>query len=101
ASVDNVAEELREDLIALAHQATGTDGADVVILGGAPLAGLAQSIGAEAPGILIDPVAAATAQAMSLVRLSPSYAHRVGRPAAKASHGLGPALSNIIAGGAQ
>ncbi|MFK7868769.1 MAG: aspartate/glutamate racemase family protein [Roseobacter sp.] len=97
-SVDNVAEDLRDDLIALTRLATGVDGADVVIMGGAPLAGLARNIADEAPGLMIDPVAAATAQAMSLVRLAPSYTRRVGRPAAKSSSGLSPALSALIAG---
>lgn len=98
ASVENVAEELRGDLIALTRLATEVDGADVVIMGGAPLAGLAGKISKEAPGLMIDPVAAATAQAMSLVRLAPSYSRRVGRPAAKSSFGLGPSLSALIAG---
>lgn len=99
ASVDNVAQTLKHDLLALVHAATAQDGADVVILGGAPLAGLAPELAPEAPGILIDPIAAATAQAMSLARLAPSYRHRTGRPAAKTSEGLGSALANIIAGG--
>lgn len=101
ATVDDVANRLRPELIALAREATATDGADVVILGGAPLAGLAPKIADETPGLLIDPVAAATAQAMSLVRLAPSYAHRTARPAAKTSSGLGPALQSIIAGDPQ
>lgn len=99
ASVDNVAETLSGDLLDLVTAATAKDGADVVILGGAPLAGLAQDLGAAAPGILIDPIAAATTQAMSLVRLRPNYTHRIGRPAAKSSSGLGKALTGIIAGG--
>lgn len=99
ASVDNVAEALRGDLIDLAKAATAQDGADVVILGGAPLAGLATELAGEAPGILIDPIAAATAQAMSLARLAPDYRQRVGRPEAKGSSGLGQALADIIAGG--
>ena len=99
ASVDNVAEAMRGDLIDLAKAATAQDGADVVILGGAPLAGLATEFAGEAPGILIDPIAAATAQAMSLARLATDYRQRVGRPEAKASSGLGPALTDIIAGG--
>lgn len=99
ASVDNVAQALKGDLLALVHAATSQDGADVVILGGAPLAGLARELAPEAPGILIDPIAAATAQAMSLARLAPSYRHRIGRPAAKPSEGLGSALADIIAGG--
>ncbi|WP_300582744.1 aspartate/glutamate racemase family protein [Marivita sp.] len=98
ASVDNVATELRSDLIELVGQATSADGADVVILGGAPLAGLAKDIANEVDGLLIDPIAAATAQAMSLVRLGPAYGQRVARPAAKPSKGLSPALASIIAG---
>lgn len=98
ASVDNVATELRSDLIDLVEQATTTDGADVVILGGAPLAGLAREISDNASGLLIDPIAAATAQAMSLVRLAPAYGRRVARPAAKPSKGLPAALASIIAG---
>ncbi|MCR9107396.1 aspartate/glutamate racemase family protein [Marivita sp. XM-24bin2] len=99
ASVDNVAEALRGDLIDLTKAATALDGADVVILGGAPLAGLATELAGKAPGLLIDPIAAATAQAMSLARLAPDYRQRVGRPEAKASSGLGQALTDIIAGG--
>ena len=99
ASVDAVAEALRDDLLDLVTSATAQDGADVVILGGAPLAGLAHNLSAEAPGILIDPMAAATTQAMSLIRLAPRYHQRVGRPAAKRSSGLGKALTDIIAGG--
>ncbi|MEO1455015.1 MAG: aspartate/glutamate racemase family protein [Pseudomonadota bacterium] len=99
-SVDDVAEALRDDLIHLVNDATARDGADVVILGGAPLAGLAQDLSGQAPGILIDPVAAATAQAMSLIRLAPDYGHRTGRPAAKSASGLGQALTDVIAGAA-
>lgn len=98
ASVDNVATALRADLIDLVDLATSADGADVVILGGAPLAGLATDIANDVDGLLIDPIAAATAQAMSLVRLAPAYGRRVARPAAKPSKGLSPALAGIIAG---
>lgn len=96
-SVDGVAHALCDDLIALAERATG-DGADVVILGGAPLAGLAPLIADRTPGILIDPIAAATLQAVALARLAPSYGRRTARPAAKPSTGLGPALQAVIAG---
>ena len=98
AQLGDVQSTLRADLIALARDATASDGADVVILGGAPLAGLAAQIADEAPGILVDPIAAATAQAMALARLSPSYRNRTARPAAKPSTGLGPDLSRFIAG---
>lgn len=98
ASIDDVATELKSDLIALAGQATSEDGADVIILGGAPLAGLAPKIAKDTPGILIDPIAAATAQAIAMLQLSPNYNNRAARPAAKASTGLDPALAAIIAG---
>jgi len=97
-SIAEVADTGRAELIELIRQATSLDGADVVILGGAPLAGLATKIAAEAPGLLVDPIAAATTQAMGLARLAPSYARRVGRPEGKASLGLGPALTATIAG---
>ncbi|KMW57672.1 Hydantoin racemase [Candidatus Rhodobacter oscarellae] len=98
AQLGDVQTALRPELIALAHDGTRSDGADVVILGGAPLAGLAPQIAHETPGILVDPIAAATAQAMALARLSPSYRNRTARPAAKTSTGLGQALSTVIAG---
>ena len=100
ASLDNVAANLRDDLVALTKDAA-TDGADVVILGGAPLAGLAPQISDECPGILVDPIAAATVQAMALARLRPGYRNRTAPPAAKASVGLDPSLSAVIAGGSQ
>lgn len=99
--LDNVAEDLRADLIGLAEQATTKDGADVVILGGAPLAGLAPLIAAETPGLLVDPIAATTLQAEALVRLAPSYRNRPSRPVAKTSTGFGPALTAVIAGDTQ
>lgn len=97
-TLHDVATALRQDLIDLAREATTIDGADVVIMGGAPLAGLAPVIAPDTPGILVDPIAAATTQAMALARLGPNYANRTNRPAAKASSGLGPNLASFIAG---
>ena len=99
-SLDNIAADLRDDLVALAKDAT-SDGADVVILGGAPLAGLAPQISDECPGILVDPIAAATVQALALAQLNPSYRNRTAPPAAKASTGLDAPLSAAIAGDTQ
>ncbi len=98
ATLDNLGTSLKQDLIALAHQSTTVDGADVIILGGAPLAGVAAKIAAATPGILVDPIAAATTQAMAMVRLAPNYANRMARPAAKQSVGLDRHLTNVIAG---
>jgi Asp/Glu/hydantoin racemase len=90
--------DLRAELIALSKLAVTQDGADVVIMGGAPLAGLAQDIGSDASGVLLDPITAATAQAIAMVSMAPSFDNRPARPAAKTSVGLGAALSNIIGG---
>lgn len=96
--LDDVATALRQDLIDLARDATALDGADVVIMGGAPLAGLAPVIARDAPGILVDPIAAATVQALALTRLAPNYDTRTNRPETKSSTGLGTDLTAVIAG---
>ncbi|MEL6521484.1 MAG: aspartate/glutamate racemase family protein [Pseudomonadota bacterium] len=95
-NVGTVATALRSDLIALTELAAKQDCADVVILGGAPLAGLAAKLATDAPCLLVDPVAAAVVQATGLVRLAPSYANRSSLPAAKTSTGLGPALAAVL-----
>jgi Asp/Glu/hydantoin racemase len=95
--VGQAAQEKRADLVALARRAVDEDGADVVILGGAPLAGLAPEIDAEIPAVVIDPIAAAVAQAMALVALGVRFDGRACKPVAKTSLGLSPALSQVIA----
>lgn len=95
--VSTVKSALRPELIRLANRAVTEDGADVVILGGAPLAGLAPQIAADVPAVLIDPIAAAIAQAMTLVSLRGRFTGRACKPAAKPSVGLGPALARAIA----
>lgn len=98
AKIDNVLNDMRDELIALIQQSVQEDGADVIILGGAPLAGLAARITEDVPGLLVDPISAATVQATAIARLAPHYAGRINRPAPKASQGLGPALAAVIAG---
>lgn len=98
--LDMLRSEMRAELMKLATQATKDDSADVVIIGGAPLAGLASEIASETPGILVDPIAAATVQAMGLARLKPSYKNRACRPASKPSVGLHNGLASVISGDA-
>ncbi|OWU84312.1 hydrogenase expression protein HupH [Oceanicola sp. 22II-s10i] len=95
--VGSVAKDLKPDLIRLANRAVLEDGADVVILGGAPLAGLAQQIAGEVPAIVIDPISAAVAQAMALAAMKPVFMERACKPAAKSSVGLPKALADTIA----
>ena len=97
-SVATVQEDLFDELRALVASAATQDGADVVILAGAPLAGLAQRY-ADAPAVLVDPISAAVTQAEALARLAPRGAHAgsFARPPAKPSTGLPPALAARIA----
>lgn len=96
--LDNVQTDLRNDLIALAGTVARQHHADVVILGGAPLAGLAPKITSEVPAILVDPISAAVLQAVTLTRMQPHAPTitRVNRPAAKASIGLPAPLAMAI-----
>jgi Asp/Glu/hydantoin racemase len=89
---------LRADLITLATAAATQRHADVIILGGAPLAGLAPKIAPEVPAIVIDPIVAAVLQAASLVRMKPHAGGvmRANKPAAKPSEGLSAPLELAI-----
>ena len=99
ADVGAVREALREELIALCNLAAEKDGADVVILGGAPLAGLASEIENDVACVVVDPVSAAAAQAVALLSITrrAAFARRHGKPIAKASKGLAPALERRFA----
>lgn len=77
--------------------AAAQDGADVVILGGAPLAGLAAELSGELPVLLVDPIIAATRQAMALAGQGPFAAGRLSMPAPKSSSGLPVGLARCFA----
>ena len=94
--VTGVAQIKRAALRDLA-QGAAEQGAEVIIFGGAPLAGLAQDLATEVPAILVDPITAATRQAYALAGLGPRPAKRLARPLAKLSTGLAPALARHIA----
>ena len=97
--IAKVAEDLREVLAETCQRAA--QHADVLILAGAPIAGLAGEIADDIPAILIDPVQAAALQAILQAQLSPRGAHAgsFARPPAKDSTGLSHALGEWIAGG--
>ena len=92
-------EEKEEELVTLANLAASEDEADVVILAGAPLSGLAARVRHRVPVPLVEPTIAAVKQAETLIALSPIKATRgtFRRPLAKSSAGLAPALANRIA----
>jgi Asp/Glu/hydantoin racemase len=94
--IATVAEDMRTVLAETCHVAART--ADVLILAGAPIAGLAPLIRDEVPAILIDPVQAAVLNAVGQWRLAPRGADRgsFARPPAKPSTGLAASLARWI-----
>jgi len=94
-----VREALRDDLVDLCNAAVEQDGADVVVLGGAPLAGLARDIDEEVGAIVVDPITAATAQAIALLSMTgpAAFRQRKAKPIGKVATGLSPALSRYFA----
>ncbi len=97
-SISDVQSEKQEVLVRLANTAIEQDEADVVILSGAPLAGLADKVRDRIPVPVIDPVAAAVRQAETLAVLKPrkAVAGTFRRPGPKPTTGLAEPLAAVI-----
>ena len=100
AAVSDVQREKHNKLVELAMAAVEEDGADVVIIAGAPLAGLAEQVKAQVPVPLVDCCMAAVVQATGAVRLGTLKATRGSgrRPAPKPSTGLDARLAARLSG---
>lgn len=93
-SLADVQEEKEAALVDLANRVVAEHEADVVILAGAPLSGLAQAVRDRVPVPLVDGIQAAVKQAEALAALRPAKA-TVGtfrRPAAKTCTGISEPL---------
>jgi len=100
ASVGSIQEDHAQALLALALTAVEVDGADVLILAGAPLAGLAREVADQLPVPVVDGVSCAIRQAELLVATRPAPA-RMGSfclPPRKPLQGLPPAIERLLAG---
>lgn len=99
-SISSVQQDLRAPLLTMVDKAAKEAAADVIVLAGAPLAGMASTIDSP-PAVLLDPISAAVCQAESLVRLAPRGANAgsLRRPPGKQSSGLTPALADWIGRG--
>jgi Asp/Glu/hydantoin racemase len=97
-SISDVQHEKEAVLVELANRAVRDDGADVVILAGAPLAGLASKVKDRIPVPVVDQVAAAVKQAEALVALAPRKATEgtFRRPDPKPTLGLADPLARRI-----
>jgi Asp/Glu/hydantoin racemase len=98
-SVPDVQDEKEDLLVDMACRAVQDDDADVIILGGAPLAGLAARVRERIPVPVVEQIGAAVKQVEALVTLNArkAVAGTFRRPAAKASTGLSAALAKRIA----
>lgn len=83
----------------LCDQAVREDGADVLILAGAPLAGLARTIRDDIPVPVVDGVSSAVRHAETLIALAPgeSRGGSFSRPPVKPNKGLSDAMRNLLA----
>ena len=101
-TLDAFAEQaaMEGELLKLVNQSVAQDGADVVILGGAPLAGMASKMQSQVSTLLLDPISSAVVLAESLVRVSEkkAFSKRHARPAFKHSTGLSQALKKTMQG---
>ncbi|MDF2467380.1 MAG: uncharacterized protein K0Q43_5615 [Ramlibacter sp.] len=97
-----VQEDHAPSLKALAERAVHDDGADVIILAGAPLAGLARSLQGQLAVPVVDGVSSAVRHAATLVALQAGKATRgsFAPPPAKPNRGLPPAISRLLDRGA-
>jgi len=99
--IGRVQDDHGERLQSLCLSAVEDDGADVIIIAGAPLAGLARSIRDRIPVPMVDGVSSAVCHAQSLVSLAPVPA-RLGSfapPPLKPNHGLPEAMVRLLARG--
>jgi len=90
--------DLVDELVEQCRLAVEEDDAEVVILGGGPVAGLAHEIAPRLPVPVLDGISCAVKLAESLVQLdlkSPKSGS-FSRPAAKPSQNLSPALAAMI-----
>jgi allantoin racemase len=97
-SIGGVQQEHAQALQSLAGRAVREDGAEVIILAGAPLAGLARSLHGALPVPVVDGVSSAVRHAETLAALEPGRAREgsFAFPPAKPHRGLPDAISRLL-----
>jgi allantoin racemase len=96
--VGAIQEDHRAALLELCQRAVDDDGADTIILAGAPLAGLARSAAGCIPVPVVDGVSSAVKHAESLVALQPgrAVAGSFAPPPVKPNRGLPAAIAQLL-----
>ncbi|WP_332814224.1 aspartate/glutamate racemase family protein [Ramlibacter sp.] len=97
-SIGGVQEEHAQALQSLAEQAVREDGAEVIVLAGAPLAGLARSLQGRLPVPVVDGVSSAVRHAETLAALKPGRALRgsFAMPPSKPHRGLPDPIARLL-----
>jgi allantoin racemase len=97
--IGRVQDDHAQRLQALCLSAVEDDGADVIVIAGAPLAGLARTIKDRIPVPVVDGVSSAVCHAQTLVSLAPVPARRgsFAPPPLKPNRGLPEALARLLA----
>jgi len=98
--VASIQQDHRDALVSLAERAVTEDGADIIVLAGAPLAGLARQVHGLLPVPVVDGVSSAVRHAETLVALAPTKARAgsLAPPPVKPNAGLSPQLQALLAG---
>ncbi len=96
--ISNARAETGRLLVELCHRTIEEDGAEAVIMGGGPIAGLAREVAHEIPVPVLDGVSCAVRLAEMLIDLGPAKATKgsQARPPAKPTRGLSPDLARYI-----
>lgn len=99
ASIGHVQDEHAEALLALCERAVREDGAEVIVLAGAPLAGLARVLHGQLPVPVVDGVSSAVRHAETLGALQPGKATlgSFAPPPVKPNRGLPDAIARLLA----
>ena len=100
ASIGGIQQEHAPALKALAERAVDEDGAEVIVLAGAPLAGLARFLNGQLPVPVVDGVSSAVRHVETLAALQPGRARRgsFAVPPAKPNQGLPESIVRLLAG---
>ncbi|MCU4117670.1 aspartate/glutamate racemase family protein [Variovorax sp. N23] len=98
AGIGSVQTDHAEALRALCERAVAEDGAEVIILAGAPLAGLARAVRGELPVPVVDGVSSAVRHAETMVALAPGKARSgsFAPPPLKPNCGLPDAIARLL-----
>jgi allantoin racemase len=98
ADIGTVQNDQASKLVALANACVDQDGADSIILGGAPLAGLARQVAEQLPVPVVDGVGSAIRHAEGLIRMNPRKARKgsFSAPPKKDHRGLPAAIAQLL-----